>query len=31
MNREVVDKGMHLVVEGVCNYYLGVTAVILFG
>ena len=31
MNREVVDKGKPLVVEGVWNYYFGISAVILFG
>ncbi len=31
MNREVVDKGKHLVADGVFNYYLGITAIILFG
>ena len=31
MNREVVDKGKHLVVEGGWNYYFGISAVILFG
>jgi hypothetical protein len=30
MNREVVDKGKHLVVEGVWNYYFGISAVVLF-
>jgi hypothetical protein len=30
MNREVVDNGKNLVVEGVFNYYFGNSAVILF-
>ena len=31
MNREAVDKGKPLVVEGFYNYYFGLCAVILFG
>ena len=31
MNREVVDNGNHFVDNGFCNYYFGMTAVILFG
>jgi hypothetical protein len=31
MNREVVDKGNHPDVDRVCNYYFGISAVILFG
>ena len=31
MNKEVVDKGKHRVVEGVCNYYFGIFEVILSG
>ena len=31
MNREAVDNGKHFVVNGVYNYYFGITAVILFG
>ena len=31
MNREVVDNGKPLVVEGVWNYYFGISAIILFG
>lgn len=30
MNREVVDNGKNLVVDGVCNYYFGIYAVVIF-